>query len=104
MSCFVMVPPFRLSPFCSPRLRLVRQTGPCFARIARVRARVGAGAVRAPDCARESQGTPLLSVSQVVLNRRRCGGKRPPDAASFLPPYIATGFRDVKPFTELFQK
>ncbi len=69
---------------------------------ARARAGVGAGAVRAPDCAREAERTPLLSVSQVVLNRRQRGGKRPPDAASFLRPHIATGFLYVNLLQDIF--
>ena len=65
---------------------------------ARVRAGVGAGAsaVRAPDCARETEGIPLLSVSQGSLNRRRHGGKQPPDAAPFLPPHMAAISPGVK--------
>ena len=40
------------SPFRSPGRRFARRAGPCFARIAPARARVSAGAVRAPDCPR----------------------------------------------------
>ena len=60
----------------------------------RVRARVGAGAYRAPDCAREIQGTSLPSVSQgfskssrrSAARRRRRGLRMPPLTTPILHP------------------
>ena len=53
---------------------------------ARVRARVGAGAVRAPDCAREAEGALLPSAShgfsKMAPPGRAAPGKAAPDSAS----------------------
>ena len=73
--------------FPSPRHRLARVAGPCFARIACARGRAfRGGAARAPDCAcaREPNAgrTSPLGFDGVFSRRRRRDGQRPPDAAS----------------------
>ncbi len=61
--------------------------GPCFrAYRARARPRVCAGAVRAPDCARETAGIPLPSVSRGFRKAAvRNAGEAAPDAPSPAP-------------------
>ncbi len=58
--------------FRPPRRRPGRAAGPCFARIARARARVCTGAVRAPDCAREAEG--VHGVGPLGPTPARCHG------------------------------
>ena len=62
---------FRSTPFRSPRRRCPGRAEPFSARTARAGTRVGAGAVRAPDCAREAQGALLPCVSSGFFSRRR---------------------------------
>ena len=113
MSCFVMVPPCRPSPFRSSRRRAERgehcrwRRDPV-SRVSRARpsARVSAGAVRAPDCAREAEGALLPCVSsgffRAGANREK--GQPRADAASFLLHYINVDFLMSIIFRELFQK
>ncbi len=73
------VPPSRFVPLRSalPAARLPGAAGPCFARNARARARLCAGAVRAPDCAREPQGARLPCVSQRFFETGATGRAAP---------------------------
>ena len=100
---------FCSTPFRSLRRWLFPAVGPCFARIARararVRARIGAGAVCAPDCAcaREapkSGRTPPVHFSGVFS--RRYGLKRLPDAASFIPFHLGMAVSEVKLNSDFF--
>ena len=88
-----IVPPSRSVLLRSVRPAAARRAGPCFARNrARAQARVGAGAVRAPDRPRASQaqGAPLLSVpagaffaAPATLLRRKA--ERRPRKPPFIP-------------------
>ena len=99
---------FRPTLFRSSRRRPPGRAGPFSARIVCARAPpVGAGAVRAPDCAREAQGALVPCVSSGFFSRRRETGEgaAPPDAASFLLPYSSMDFSQVKPcFRNYFKK
>ena len=58
----------------------------------RARARVGAGAVRAPDCAREAEDAPLPRVSQGFFEN---GAARPRDTGEAAPDTASSGFISV---------
>ncbi len=99
------VPPSHSVPFRSPRRRPDRPAGPCFARIApacaRTRARDCAGAVCAPDCARETADARLPSThagaffgpSRSPAQKRQRRPRKPPS----LYRHRTTRLPDVKP-------
>ncbi len=82
--------PFRSLPSAPPPPGFPERRDPFCARIVPARPRAScAGAVRAPDCARETEGAPLLPVSQGVFEngaaRPRNAGKAAPVAPSPAP-------------------
>ena len=73
---------------------------------ARARARVGAGAVRAPDCPRargRTQGARLPSVPREFFAPGATGTKPPPDGVFFLRPDPATIVHMSTPVTDIVQ-
>ena len=73
---------------------------------ARARARVGAGAVRAPDCPRargRTQGARLPSVPREFFAPGATGTKPPPDGVFFLRPDPATIAHMSTPISDIVQ-
>ena len=115
MSCFVMVSPFRPYPFRSSRRAAALKAaniadagaaGPCFARNARGRARPSArvrtGAVRAPDCPRESQDAPLPCVSQRFFETG-AAGRAAPGKRLRMPP-LRVLYRYIYPYVKQYRE
>ena len=107
-SC-TFVPPSRFVPFRSSRRRLPRSSGTLFrAYRARPPAPVGAGAVRAPDCACAREPGRRAHFSRPFLwiffaPARNGKGSSPADAAPFLLSHTSTDFQRSSPHKELFQ-
>ena len=101
--------PFDPSPFVLPAIRLPERRDP-LPRVSRARlCRRGrayrAGAARAPDCARESQGAPLPCVSQGFFAPARTAKRSGlANAASFLHPNLAENFHMSISLSEILPK
>ena len=92
---------FRSPPSVSAAAGRPVRRDPNFARTARPPARLCAGAVRAPDCAREAAGAPLPPVPPASFSTdARQSGLRTP--LSCLEIQYISIFLDIKPYGERF--
>ncbi len=92
--------PFDPSSFVLPAAWLPKRRDPdsrvsCASLCRRGRAYRG-GAARAPDCARETQGAPLLCVSQGFFRAGANGETKRPRGGRFLPPAIHNNTDSVR--------